>query len=421
MGVAMATSHLRNRSSHAGEGAGNGSGTPTGPEKRQLPISKGRRVWIHVLIAITTLLLVVATFSVWANRLLFNPDNWSKTSTKLLQHDEIRSTTANYLVDQLYANVDVATLIGSRLPARLAPLAQPVAGALREPAVKAVDLALTRPRVQDLWARANRAAALTFISVVNGGHGAVGVNQGAVTLNLGGVLDQAASRLGVSGSVGAKLPPSAANLTLLRSDQLKAVQNGGKAIKGLALILTILVPLLYALALVLARGQRRQTLMEVGLAIALAGLLVLLGRGVLKNGVSNALTQDASLRSTIAHVIWIMTGILGEIGGACILVGIPLVAAGWFAGPAKLARSGRAAVAPFLRDHVAASYAITLAVMVLIFVWNPIPATGTAAGMIVFTVLALLGTFILSRQTAQEFPASPSPASTPKPAELVTH
>lgn len=44
---------------------------------------------------------------------------------------------------------------------------------------------------------------------------------------------------------------------VLKSDDLKLVQNGGKALKGLALLLTILVPVLYALAIVLARGRRR--------------------------------------------------------------------------------------------------------------------------------------------------------------------
>ena len=52
-------------------------------------------------------LLIVGIFSVWANRLLFNPDNWSNTSTQLLSNPTIRSSTANYLVDQLYANVNV--------------------------------------------------------------------------------------------------------------------------------------------------------------------------------------------------------------------------------------------------------------------------------------------------------------------------
>ena len=74
---------------------------------------------------LTTLLTVVATFAVWANRQLLDPGNWSTTSTRLLQNAEIRETTANFAVDQLYANVDVAQLIGSALPKRLRPLAGP--------------------------------------------------------------------------------------------------------------------------------------------------------------------------------------------------------------------------------------------------------------------------------------------------------
>src|SRR5947209_12404990 len=80
-------------------------------------ISRRRLIFVDALIALTTLLLVVGVFSVWANRLLFNPDNWSNTSTQLLQNPDIRSGTANYLVDQLYSNVDVTGLIRSGLPA----------------------------------------------------------------------------------------------------------------------------------------------------------------------------------------------------------------------------------------------------------------------------------------------------------------
>ena len=65
-----------------------------------------------------------------------------------------------------------------------------------------------------------------------------------------------------------------------------------------------------------------------------------------------------------------------------------------------------------LRDRPAESYAVTLAVMVLVFIWDPIPATGTPAGIIVFTLLALLGTYLLRRQTALEFPDARSGATT---------
>ena len=60
-----------------------------------------------VLIWVTTVLAVVGIFAVWANRQMLSPTNWSNTSTKLLQNADIREATSNYLVDQLYANVNV--------------------------------------------------------------------------------------------------------------------------------------------------------------------------------------------------------------------------------------------------------------------------------------------------------------------------
>src|SRR6202007_673054 len=120
-----------------------------------------------------------------------------------------------------------------------------------------------------------------------------------------------------------------------------------KAIKGLALWLTILVPLLYALAIGLApAGRRRRTLMNIGAAAGLGGLLVILGRSLLQSQIASALTNDASLRPTISATILIATSMLGEIAGACILVGLVLFFAGWFAGPARLARAPRPVGAP---------------------------------------------------------------------------
>ena len=243
-----------------------------GPAPAKSTISRRRLVGVDILIGVTTLLLIVGMFAIWANRLLFNPDNWSNTSTQLLENPDIRSATANYLVDELYANVDVPGLIKSGLPPALQGLAAPAAGALRNGAVSATELALTRPRVQNLWAQANRAADQTFIAVVNGGGPRVSVNQGVVTLNLGVILDNVAARLGLPSNLSSKLPPNIANLTIFKSGQLKTVQDAGKAIKGLALWLTILCPLLYALAILLAAGHRRRTLMTVGFAGIFAGL-----------------------------------------------------------------------------------------------------------------------------------------------------
>ena len=383
------------------------AGTPTSDPVTGRPgraISRSRLVLVDALIVLTTVLAVVGMLSVWANRLLFNPDNWENTSTQLLQNSEIRSAVSNYVVDQLYANVDVAALIKSGLPPRLAPLAGPAAGALENAAVQAVDTALSRPRVQNLWATANRAADESFIAVVKGGKGAVGVNKGAVTLDLASIVDTLAARLGLPSDLGAKLPPNIANLTVFKSDQLKFVQNAGNAVRGLALWLTILVPLLYALAIVLAAGHRRRTLMSVGFAIILAGVIGIAGRSILESQITSSLVNDASLRPAVRATVAIGTSILATIAGAFILFGVVGVGAAWFAGPGRLPVIARRAIAPFLRERGAATFAVTVGLMVLVFIWDPIPATGTPIGIIVFLALALLGTEVLRRQTAVEFP-----------------
>jgi Short C-terminal domain len=375
-------------------------------------ISRGRLIGVDVLIGVTTLLLVIGIFATWANRLLFSPDNWSKTSTQLLQNQNVRNTTANYVVDQLYANVDVAGLIKQALPTQFQGLAGPAAGALRNAAVQGAELALTRPEVQTLWAQANRAADQTFIDVVNGRKGTVAVNQGVVSLDLASILDNIASRLGLPSDIASKLPPNIANLVIFRSNQLKYVQNGGKAIKSLAFWLLVIVPLLYILALYLAKGHRRRTLMTIGFAGILAGVLVILARSILQGQVANSLTSDASLQATIHDVYGISTAILKDVASGAIFIGILLVAAAWFAGPARPARASRQAIAPFLREQAVATYGIALGLLVLLFIWDPIPATGKPIGILVFTVLAMIGTYILIQQTAVEFPEARSGATT---------
>lgn len=382
---------------------------PASPPAR---ISRRRLIGVDVLIGVTTLLLVVGIFAIWANRLLFSPDNWSNTSTQLLQNENVRSTTANYVVDQLYANVNVAGLIKQGLPTQLQGLAAPAAGALRNAAVQGAELALTRPRIQTLWAQANRAADQTLVDIVNGRKGTIGVNQGAVTLNLASILNNIASRLGLPSDLASKLPPNIANLTIFKSDELKYVQNGGKVVKGLALWLTILVPLLYILALFLAKGHRRRTLMTIGFAGIIAGVLVILARSILQGAVTSSLTHDASLQVTIHDVYGIATSILTDVAGGVIFIAVLLVAAAWFAGPARPALVARRSMSPFLREQTVATYGIAFGLLVLLFIWNPIHATGTPIGILIFIVLGMFGTFLLIQQTAEEFPEAPSGAAT---------
>src|SRR5262249_60100894 len=114
--------------------------------------------------------------AVWANRQVLNPDNWASTSTQLLQNAAVREATSNYLVDQLYSNVNVEEEIKNRLPSQLQPLAGPLAGAIRNLATEAAQRALANARVQEAWRHANHAADQSFVTIVEGGKGPVPIS-----------------------------------------------------------------------------------------------------------------------------------------------------------------------------------------------------------------------------------------------------
>ncbi len=386
----------------AGTVTGGGEAAPESPARS--PISKRRRWLINGLIVFTTVLSIFAMLSVWANRLLFNPDNWANTSTQLLANPAIRSQVSNFLVDQLYNNVDVAGQLASVLPPRLKPLADPAAGALRTGAVKAVDGALQRPRVQALWTNANRRADQLLVTIVNGGHGAVSTTGGVVTLDLHELLQNVASRLGTPGTLVSKLPPGAGQLTLFKSDRLSLIEDVGNGIRKLALLFTILVPLLWVLAIVLAPGRRRRTLLSIGFSMVIAGLIGVAGRHILQTAITNTLANNEAAREAIRATIAIGTAILAEIAIAFIFVGVIVMLAALFAGPARIAVAWRRAIAPFLRERPGWTYAIVGLGLLVFFIWEPIHSAGTLVGIIVYTCLVVFATEVLRRQTAEEFP-----------------
>src|SRR3954469_22426395 len=150
--------------------------------------TRGRRITATVLVVVASLLAFVSIFAIWANRQLLNTDNWTQSSSKLLQSPAIRNEVGDYLVDQLYANVDVAGELRAALPERFAPLAGPAAGAVRNLAESQAKRVLTRPRAQQAWENANRQAHLLLLKVLEGGGPNVSTDNGRVVLNLRSLL-----------------------------------------------------------------------------------------------------------------------------------------------------------------------------------------------------------------------------------------
>src|SRR4051794_29332564 len=165
-----------------------------------------RSVLRSILVVLGTLLALLAILAIWVSRQALETDQWTQTSSKLLESPAIQTALAGYLVDQLYANVDVTAQVRSALPKRAQPLAGAAAGALRNGAETITRKALGRPRVQQLWVAANRNAHRQLVNVIDGGGKTVSTQNGTVTLDLKSMLDDIASRTGVGSRVAAKIP-----------------------------------------------------------------------------------------------------------------------------------------------------------------------------------------------------------------------
>jgi hypothetical protein len=362
---------------------------------------------VAILVIGATVFALVSIHALWANRQFLNTDNWTKTSSELLQKESVRTQVADFLVDQLYAHVNVRGELESALPPRAKPLAGPIAGGLRNAADQGIKQLLQRPRVQQLWENANREAQKLLLKTIEGGGPNVSTTGGNVTLNLGQMAASLATSLGL-GNVASKIPPDAAQITVLKSNQLDAVQNGLKALRGITLVVVLLTLLLYVIAVVVAQDRRRQALRMVGWSLIVAGVLALLVRTFVGQQVVDSLSTTASVRDAISDTWGVSTSLLVEAAQSTIAYGVVVVLGAWLAGPTRAATATRRFLAPFLQDARWAYGAVALLVLILI-AWGPTPATRKPLGMLIFTILLCIGVEALRRQVKREFPDAPFP------------
>lgn len=371
--------------------------------------SPPHRWLVRSLIGVATLIGIVAIFAVWANRQLLNTGNWTQTSSKLIESPPIREAVAGYVTEEIYDNVNVTGELRSALPSQLKPLAGPAAGALRSIVQKGVSLALERPLVQELWRKSNEVAHAQFVKLVENKGSVVKLpGKGAVVLDLRPIVTQAAERVGVPSSAIERIPPKVAEIEVVKSKALQAMQTGVNLLRYLALALPLLALALYGLAVYLARGRRPRTLVQIGIALIFAGVIVLIARSLLGKVVVESLASTEAVRPAAESAWSIGTSILVEIAGAAIFIGVPVVIAGMLGGPSQPARSLRRSMAPYLRDRPGLAFGAMGLLLIILFAWGPIPATRNWLGILLIIVLGMFATEMLRREAAGEFPDAPA-------------
>jgi hypothetical protein len=372
----------------------------------------GHPRWVAVLLVLGTIFTLLATFSIWANRQALNTDNWVSTSSRILADKQVDERLSNYLAEQLTGHDNLRTTLEAELPERLQPLGAAVATGLRQLAPQIAERALQSPKVQALWATANRAAHERLLEVLDGGGSAVSTENGEVTLNLNHLVEEVGKEVGVGVRAAEHLPPEVGRLVILKSDQLSAAQTGAHLVRELPIVLTLLTLLCFVGAVWLS-GRRRRTLRTVGLCFVFVGVLVLLLRTVGGNVLVNSVVANPAAKPAV-HSVWgIATSLLKSIATSTIAFGLLLFIAAWLAGPTGIATALRREAAPYVRIHWATAYGAAALVFLILVAWAPVQAFHKLLGIVILAVLLAAGTELIRRQILRENPeAAPSDLGT---------
>lgn len=367
-------------------------------------MSRGRRRTVKALVVLGSVLAFLSVFAIWTERQALNTDDWVGTSDRLIANPTIRAAVADYLVDQLYANVDVEDELSRILPGETKDLAGPVSGGLRQVAGSGAEEALQTTTAQDLWANANRAAHEQLLAVLENKKEAVETEGGDVTLNLGGLVTNLADQVGIGQQLAEKLPPDAGQVTILRSDELKTAQDIAVAIKGLAIVLSLLTFLCFGLAIYLTQGGRWVTVLFCGIGLIAAGFAVIVFRQIAGGIVVDQLVTDESVKPASEAAWSISTSLMVSIATTVIVVGVLFGVAGWLASPSGSAQASRRVMAPVLRDYAAWVYAGLAVIVGLYFLSAPTQNLRSFLTTLVIAGLAAFGIHELRKQSEEENP-----------------
>ncbi len=362
-------------------------------------MSRGRRRLVRVLIVLGSLLAFLSVFAIWTERQALDTGEWVNTSGRLIQNSKIREAVSKYLVDQLYENVDVEKEVGKKLPKEFKDLAGPISGGVRQVAGSGAEKVLESSTAQELWKSANKTTHEQLLEVLEEKEGTLSTEEGKVSLDLGSLATNIADQVGISANL-----EGAGQITILRSDQLKTAQDIVVAIKGLALILSLLTFLCFGFAIYLSREGRWVTVLYCGIGLVAAGFAVIVFREVAGGIVVGQLVEEDSVKPA-AEAAWsIGTSLMTSIATTVIIIGVLFGIAGWLASPTGLARSTRHAIAPPLREYPAYVYAGLAILVGIYFLSAPTQNLRSFLTTLVIAGLAAFGIHELRKQTAEEFP-----------------
>lgn len=365
--------------------------------------SRGRRIGAWILIVLASILAFGVGADVWAKQQLLSTPRWVKMSDEILAQPKVQAALADYLVDQIYTNVDVKGALADQLPEDFKGIAGPLSGALRGPATTGVEKVLGSSQVQKIWAQVNTAAHKTLVNVLEDKMPYGSSANGKVVLDLGEIVKKVADQMGLPDAIVNRIPADVGQITIFQSDQLALVQRSVAIVRIIGPVLVVVVLLMYALAVWLNRGRRIRTLRNIGWSVIIVGVVLILLRRLLGNYVVSMI--PTSQFSPIGDLVWaIVTKMIRNIGLILVSWGALVVLGMLFIGPSRPARAIRRVLAPAINTDPRVFWA-GCGVLYLLVLWiSPGPALQIWWSVLLIAALGAFYLEVLRRRSLVEFP-----------------
>jgi hypothetical protein len=361
-----------------------------------------RLIAARVLTVLGIVVGVVGTLATYVRYEALDKHQFRQTSRELIADDTIRNQVAATLVERLYANVDVAAQLQQRLPKDQKPLAGPIAAGLRVASDRFAQQLLARPRIQAVWLRAASVMQQRLVDVIHD-RTALTTSGGKTVLDLDQLVSELTRSVGLGDQVRRRLPASAGQITILRSNQLEQVQDAVRVLEFLASWLWVVVLALWAGAIWLAAGYRRREVRAIAIGFVAVGILLLVVRSVTGRYVVDSLVASETVRPAARDAWSILTRTLADQAWTLLAVGLVALLGVWLVGPGLRARETLRALAPYLRSG---SFAYTTfgVLWILLLWWGPTVQLRRPLDLFLLLVVSGLGLEVLRRIAVRRHP-----------------
>jgi hypothetical protein len=309
-----------------------------------------------VLIVLGCILAPVAVIGSWASLEVSNTDRYVATVEPLIHDPAIQNYLTDQITNQITSRLNVTGVVNqaadelnsrglTRISSLLSGFAPQISSSVTGFIHSTVHSAVSSPQFATIWVTVNRATHQQLVKVLSGQSSTtVSIKNGQITLDLGPFISAAKTDLIAKGfKLASQIPPVHPTVVLFQANDLGKAQTLYRVIKAGRIVLIVLVLLLLAAGVWVARGHRR-ALIGAGLGVA-ASMLVLgiglnIARGIYLSSVpANTFPSDAAAAAYDALVHF-----LRQTLRIVLIVGLVVAIGAFFTGPSRAAIQTRSAL-----------------------------------------------------------------------------